>query len=724
MKKLNMLATMALLVMTSMPAGAATIQTGLTQDTTGGATPIVKAKWEMNIAKDILGKYLGTDDASTTGAQFLPSGTKDTSKRITLCSIVTDPDGLADIDNVYADVFYPDNIALGSSHVPLPNQSNLGCGALMQEDALTRLSKADGLALFCTNIRNNNNNLPIFASPYTYTEICKLDGELQKETAAVYCGEKDLSYEDPAGDYKVWAVAQDKVGLQSKLENFFTYLPLTAFEADFNSINYGNVRLNTHKIINGDLVWNSPVNSGLATVRNIGNTRVQISVNQDDMGFGKTNGLWNVKYDARVGSNAAFAVYDPLVTTVLEDSLDLSELDEMDFSIDVAKFPPTHTGPYVGTMTLSGAAVAHLLCGPEEPRPSTLTVTKIVVGGNKQVSDFPLFVDGKSVTSGVATTTTAGNHTVSETIDPNYNAVFSGNCNSNGVVNVPANGSASCTITNTLKEVPVSHLTVHKVVVTHVEGTITTAADFQMTVDGNNVTQDVANVVTPGNHTVGEVSNPNYTMSFSAECPNGVANVPSGGSVTCTVTNTQKFATLTLNKVVNNTHGGNHVAADFLLYASGNDATTQLTTGVPKNVAVGSLFVNEQGVTGYQAAFSGDCDVSGQITLAAGDNKQCTITNTDLQPSITLVKVVDSGTASPLSFTLRVDNVFAPQSTSVGVTSNTAHAITEDAKTGYHFVSMSGTGSQGALCPATLGGTVTLNEGETITCTIHNAQNP
>jgi hypothetical protein len=368
MKKTIIFVTIfALSMMSVIPALAATISTGLTQDTSGGATPIVKAKWEMNIAKGTDGKYLGTDDSTSAGAQFMPSGTKDVNKRIALCSIVTDPDGLADINNVYADVFYPKNVALGTSHIPLPNQSNLGCGELMQEDALTVLSKADGIALFCARIRNNNFNLPTIQSPYSYDEICKADGELMKETAAVYCGEKDLSYEDPSGSYKVWAVAQDKVGLQGTLENHFDYLALTAFETDFTAINYGNVRLNTHKIINGDLTWGA----ALASIRNIGNTRAQISVNQNDMGFGKTNGLWNVKYDARIGSDAAFAIYDPDVTTVLNESLDLSELNEMDFSIDVSKFPPTHVGPYVGTMTLSAGPVAHLVCGQTEPGQET-----------------------------------------------------------------------------------------------------------------------------------------------------------------------------------------------------------------------------------------------------------------------------------------------------------------------------------------------------------------
>ena len=84
---------------------------------------------------------------------------------------------------------------------------------------------------------------------------------------------------------------------------------------------------------------------------------------QDDMGFGKTDGNWNVKYDARVGSLAPYANYRPEVTRRLNDELDLSELDEMDFSIDVSKFPPTHEcDSYVGTMTLSAVSVPHLTC--------------------------------------------------------------------------------------------------------------------------------------------------------------------------------------------------------------------------------------------------------------------------------------------------------------------------------------------------------------------------
>ena len=73
---------------------------------------------------------------------------------------------------------------------------------------------------------------------------------------------------------------------------------------------------------------------------------------------------------------------------------------------------------------------------------------------------------------------------------------------------------------------------------------------------------------------------------------------------------------------------------------------------------------------------------------------------------------------------MRVDGVPVPSAGSKSVTSNAGHTINEDAMSGYTFTSMTGTGSQGSLCPTTLGGSVTLNEGEVITCTITNTLTP
>ena len=348
----------------SLPVLAASVNTGLTQVQSGGDAPIVKAKWEMNPNKEVSTPfgYLGTDDSTAAGAQFNPTGVKDSNRTITICAIVTDPDGIGDIAGVYADVFYPENIDLGPSHTALPNQSGAGCGEFMQQDTLTSLSKAEGIELFCNKIRNNNNNLPTFnGTAYNYPEICNTDGELMKETAKVYCAEKDLSYEDPSGDYKVIVQAQDGNSLNGTLENSFEYLPLTAFETDFTSVNYGNVKVNIEKIVNGDLTWDN----GVASVRNVGNTRMNLTVWQNDMGLGKSSGIWNVTYDARVGSVVPHQDYDPEVTTTLEDALDLSEMDEVDFSILVKKFPTSQSTNWTGTMTLGAVEAAHLECRQE-----------------------------------------------------------------------------------------------------------------------------------------------------------------------------------------------------------------------------------------------------------------------------------------------------------------------------------------------------------------------
>lgn len=357
---INFFAPSLTLAITS-DVGTTDIDTSLIRESAGGHKPIVKAGWEMKTDKDTGGKYIGNDDSSTAGSQFLPSGIYENNKRIAICAVVTDPDGVADVNSVYADTFYPQNAYLGPNH----QADRQGCGQLISEISMSKLSKADGIELFCNKIRNTNNNLPVFnTSPiaYDYDEICATDGELWKETAYVYCGERDISYEDPSGDYKALVLAQDKAGLDGTLTNYFKYLPLTAFETDFSKISYGTVKLNTHKIINGDLTWNT-MDQGGASVRNVGNTRLVMKVQQDDMGLGQTDNLWNVRYDGRVGSEAAFKNYSPNALTLLDNPLNLSETDEMDFSIDIFKFPPTHAGnEYTGNMTLCAASAAHLTC--------------------------------------------------------------------------------------------------------------------------------------------------------------------------------------------------------------------------------------------------------------------------------------------------------------------------------------------------------------------------
>lgn len=97
-----------------------------------------------------------------------------------------------------------------------------------------------------------------------------------------------------------------------------------------------------------------------------------------------------------------------------------------------------------GDVTLNNSTISGPTCAT--PAPPQLTVTKTVVGGTKVVSNFPLFIDGSSVTSGVASTTTIGLHTVSETSDPSYTSLIGGDCAANGTITLAAGEVKFCTI--------------------------------------------------------------------------------------------------------------------------------------------------------------------------------------------------------------------------------------------------------------------------------------
>lgn len=187
-----------------------------------------------------------------------------------------------------------------------------------------------------------------------------------------------------------------------------------------------------------------------------------------------------------------------------------------------------------------------------------------------------------------------------------------------------------------------------------------------------------------------------------------------------------RTATLTVVKIVTNDNGGNNVVADFQLFADNGTTEIPMTSGISNVVPATSYTITETGISGYVASFSGDCNSSGQITLLPGENKTCTITNNDLPANITLIKnVVNNGPGTPGTATsnsawgLRIDGNIVPNNTSVAVTANTPHTINEDGRAGYTFTGITGP----AECPAVLGGTATLDEGEAITCTITNDDN-
>jgi hypothetical protein len=157
------------------------------------------------------------------------------------------------------------------------------------------------------------------------------------------------------------------------------------------------------------------------------------------------------------------------------------------------------------------------------------------------VADFPLFIDGNPVTSGIANTVTVGTHTASETTQAGYAAsLWGGDCNTDGTITLALGDDKTCSITNDDTGGPAT-LNVCKIVINDDSGTAV-PSDFTMTVTGNNPIpasfpgDENCTTVTidAGSYSVSESGPSGYTQSKSADCSGTIAG---GDNKTCTITN-------------------------------------------------------------------------------------------------------------------------------------------------------------------------------------------
>ena len=292
-------------------------------------------------------------------------------------------------------------------------------------------------------------------------------------------------------------------------------------------------------------------------------------------------------------------------------------------------------------------------------------------------------------------------------------------------ITLGAGGTVDCTYTNSLQQ---GTLVVIKHVINDNGGTSTAAAfSLHVTSSSSDVVGSPAAgsetgtiyKLNQGTYVVGE-NTPitGYIMtSISGDCNSiGSVLVTPGATSTCTITNDDIQPKLTLTKIVVNDNGGNAVVSDFPLSVG----STTVTSGVQSGFNVGTYTASELNLPGYTAGtWTGDCATNGSFTLSSGDVKACTITNDDQPAHIVLKKVVindNGGIAGINDFGLSVGSSTVQSGATTTVNSNVPTALNEAGLTGYSFTSITGD----AKCPAVLGGTVTLDEGETVSCTITN----
>jgi parallel beta-helix repeat protein len=186
---------------------------------------------------------------------------------------------------------------------------------------------------------------------------------------------------------------------------------------------------------------------------------------------------------------------------------------------------------------------------------------------------------------------------------------------------------------------------------------------------------------------------------------------------------------LHLRKVVVNSNGGTRVATDWTLSAAGPTPISgagSVDSGA--GFTAGIYTLSESGPAGYQAnpwSCVGGTQVNNQITVAAGQDVTCTITNWNLIPALTLIKQVvndGGGTALATDWTLTAAGP-TPLSGTTPVNSGPGFSA------GIYTLSESGPGGYTAGAWNCVGGTqntntITVGLGESATCTITNTYIP
>ncbi|MBY0539277.1 peptidoglycan-binding protein [Patescibacteria group bacterium] len=274
---------------------------------------------------------------------------------------------------------------------------------------------------------------------------------------------------------------------------------------------------------------------------------------------------------------------------------------------------------------------------------------------------------------------------------------------------------------------PAPKLTVVKTVTNDNGGTLG-VGDFPLFIDGNPTTSGTPATVSIGAHTVSETNVAGYAATFGGDCAaNGTVTLSAGQNKTCTIVNNDIAPTLSVTKTVTNDNGGVKVIADFILKI----ASSIVTSGVANTLNAGTYTVSEEAAAGYTGTIGGDCASNGTITLAIGENKNCTIVNDDNTSSLTLNKVViddndNNGTTPASAFTLTATG--ATGFSGVGPSVNSSGVVSFDA--GDYNLSESGPAGYAASAWVCTGGTqvdadtVTVGLGQNVICTITNNDIP
>jgi uncharacterized repeat protein (TIGR01451 family) len=319
----------------------------------------------------------------------------------------------------------------------------------------------------------------------------------------------------------------------------------------------------------------------------------------------------------------------------------------------------------------------HKTCTITNKRKPKLTVVKVIEGGNGASFDLKVndevVLDDVAGTGGQVTNTypvdTA--YSVSETlgngdsVDPSvWETSLSDDCSGT----LHAGEHKTCTVTNKRKPV----LTVVKHIIGG-DGSVFDISVGQVKAlddagDGASDTRTYAPGTYPVTETLGNGAAvpAGWSTSFSSDCAEGSVTLAYGDAKTCTVTNSKLPQLIVIKQVVS----GAKSPSDFQISVAGNSPSPASFPGDSQGTIVtlqpGGYDVSEGEDVHYSASYSADCKDG---TIAYGETKTCTITNTRKPSGITIDKVA-SPTSVPepgadVTFTFRVHNTSAADTVTI-----------------------------------------------------------
>jgi len=549
-------------------------------------------------------------------------------------------------------------------------------------------------------------------------------------------------------------------------------IPLTAWSLGLSDY------LNTSEVISSSSQFESDTTNNTDTVQIIPNAELVIvkEVVNDDGGSGGLS-------DFAVASSAGTLVFDGGVaagttTTYTADTLYVPpgtySLTELDFdgytegawscTVGTVGSPAFDAGSV--TLAFGEQTVCTIVNDDIAP---TLTLAKTVINDNGGIladTDFSLSVDAAVVASGVATTVAANTPILISELDVDGYSEGTWACSdANGLTTVlPTAGLATgesitlepgsdvtCAISN---DDIAPTLTLAKTVINDHGGDLA-IIDFDISIDAAVVTSGAPYTVLANTPiTISELDVDGYiegtwactdANSLTPVLPTaGLATgetitLASGSDVTCVISNDDIQPTLTLTKTLVNDNGGLNAIVDFDLSIDG----TVVSSGAPTNVLANTaITIAELDLDGYTEGTWSCTDANGlttalpvagvatgeSLTLEPGSDVNCAITNDDVAPSLTLVKVLtndNGGDKTIADFDISVDGVEVISGANNIVAANTDIIISELDLDGYTEGTWACTDSTGLTTTlptagAAAGETINLAEGAIVTCEITN----